>query len=117
MSCPVTRAVTMLPGAASRSSAHPGELLGTAVVGSFHEDPLAPAVPGIEVAGQPFGGQAAQHRRARLAGLSRNLRHPRRRRAGPLRIGEDVEPGETCFADEGLGLAEHRVGLGREARD
>mgnify|MGYP003694394663 CR=1 FL=1 len=55
--------------------------------------------------------------RAALIALARDLRHPRRRRARPRRIGKHVQEGEVAFLHQILRAREHLLGLGRKARD
>ena len=49
--------------------------------------------------------------------LARYLRHPRRRRARPRRIGKHMQEGQIALFHQILRAREHVLGLGRKARD
>src|SRR5580765_2302533 len=76
---------------------------------------------GAALAGEVRGiGRLALRAEAGGALLDRSavdLRHTRRRRAGPRREGEDVEVSEPAVVDDRERILEHRLALGREAGD
>ena len=116
-SWPATATSRMTPGSTGGVEPHRRELRRARDAAALGQHAAARADFAIEMAAQRRLALLAQAAGAVLDDVARDLRHPRRRRAGPRRERKDVKLRQPAFVDQIERAGKHLLGLGRKARD